>query len=799
MRKSFTLILLVLAAVSATAAPATPDRKKMPRIVETALDFSLKQSMLMYDVVKDMPGALPNTTKDGELVTSKSSGWTAGFFPGTLWYLYENTGREDVRAAAEVMTDRMAPEQYNKNSHDVGFMINCSYGNGFRLTGKEEYRKALINAGYSLSTRFNPAVGCTRSWKSRPKQGWDFIVIIDNMMNLELLTVASALTGDPACYEIAKTHANTTMRNHFRPDYSTFHVVNYSEKDGRIIGRQTAQGLADDSSWARGQAWGLYGYTMMYRQTGDSRYLDQAVHIGQYLMNHPKLPKDKVPYWDYNAPASKTTPRDASAAAIMASAYIELSQFVEDGALSAKFLRLAEQILTSLSGKAYTAKLGKNANYVLMHSTAHFPKGMFDTPLVYADYYYVEALMRYKRLLQGRPVVDACSVVTSNRDRQVWITNLDRIARPLLGNLAAGTLKKNMPVESNNSDLKKRFEVTHLEGLGRTIVGISPWLELGPDGTPEGRLRAEYIDLACKAITNAVDPESPDHLNFNVGRQPLVDAAFLAHGLLRAPTQLWGRLDQVTRARLAEELKSSRVIKPSETNWLFFTAMVEAALLEFTGECDMDRINYAFDRFKKDWYKGDGWYGDGAALHIDYYNSFVIQPMMMTVLDVLKKHGITVDLDGKDFMDIEKERYSRYAEIQERLVSPEGTYPVVGRSLCYRFGAFQALSDVCYRHLLPATMDPAQARCAITAVMSRQMGAPGTFDEGGWLRPGFAGHQPNIGERYISTGSLYLVCAGFIALGLPESDPFWSNPAADWTSKKVWMGTDVPADHAIKN
>ena len=388
---------------------------------------------------------------------------------------------------------------------------------------------------------------------------------------------------------------------------------------------------------------------------------------------------------------------------------------------------------------------------------------------------------------------------STNPDRQVWLSTLDRVARPLLSNLANGTLRQNMPVESISQDLAKRAAVTHLEGLGRTVVGIAPWLELGPDDTPEGRLRAEYIDLTVKAITNAVDPDSPDHLNFNKGRQPLVDAAFLAHGLLRAPTQLWGRLDDVTKARLAEELKSSRVIKPSQTNWLFFTAMVETALLEFTGDWDRSRVDYAFDCFKKDWYKGDGWYGDGPALHLDYYNSFVIQPMMMTVLDVLKKHDITVDFDGADFYSVESARYARYAEIQERLISPEGTYPIVGRSLCYRFGAFQAMSDVCYRHLLPERLDPAQVRCALTAVMKRQMAAPGTFDKDGWLRPGFCGNQPHIGENYISTGSLYLVCAGFIALGLPETDPFWSNPAADWTSKKGWAGVDLDADHAIKN
>ena len=781
------------------AAKVTPD-KKMTKLIDKQLEFCKEQSMRMYDVMKGLPKEeMPNTTKDGALQTCKTHNWVAGFFPGTLWYLFENSNDPAVKAAAEEMTQRMACEQNNRNTHDIGFMINCSFGNGFRLTGKEEYRTALVNAGNALATRFNPTVGCTRSWRPNKSRGWDFTVIIDNMMNLELLCVSSALTGELDNYNIAKTHANTTIRNHFRPDFSTFHVVSYDEATGKVLTRQTAQGLSDDSSWSRGQGWGLYGFTMMYRQTGDSKYLKQAIEIGKYIMNHPNMPKDKVPYWDYNAPASKTTPRDASAAALCASAYIELSQYVEDEALATSFLRLAEQMIKSLSSKNYLAKAGDNANFILKHCTAHHPKNLFDTPLVYADYYYVEAMMRYKRLLEGRPVVDVLTVASENPDRQVWISNLDRIARPFLSNLAKGTLKQNMPVESISPDLKKRFEVTHLEGLGRTIEGIAPWLELGPDNTPEGRLRAEYIDLSVKAIAQAVDPASPDHLNFNNGRQPLVDAAFLAHGLLRAPTQLWGNLDQVTRDRLAAELRSSRVIKPSETNWLFFSAMVEAALLEFTGECEMNRITYAFDRFKKDWYKGDGWYGDGPALHIDYYNSFVIQPMMVTVLDVLAKHGITIELDGKDFRPIENERYARYAEIQERLISPEGTYPIVGRSLCYRFGAFQALSDVAYRHLLPEIVDPAQVRCGITAIMKRQMSAPDTFDANGWLRPGFAGHQPSIGERYISTGSLYLVCAGFIALGLPESDPFWSNPAASWTSKKGWEGIDLPVDHAIKN
>ena len=383
---------------------------------------------------------------------------------------------------------------------------------------------------------------------------------------------------------------------------------------------------------------------------------------------------------------------------------------------------------------------------------------------------------------------------SENEDRDFWLSSMDRIARPVLTNLAEGTLKANMPVESLDSVKRPRRPFTHLEALGRTMTGIAPWLELGPDETPEGKLRAEYIDLSVRAISQAVDPESPDYLNFNDGKQPLVDAAFLAHGLLRAPTQLWPRLDSVTQERLVKEMKSSRVITPGNNNWLLFSAIIEAFLYEVTGECEFGPIEHAFDCFMNEWYKGDGWYGDGPAFHMDYYNSFVIHPMMMQVLDVLKKHC----LPGAEYYDTEAARYARFAAIQERLISPEGTYPAIGRSLAYRFGAFQALSDVCYRHILPKKLNPAQVRCALTAVMRRQMAAPGTFDSEGWLRPGFCGYQPHIGEYYISTGSLYLCTAAFIALGLPESDPFWSSEPAPWTSCLACNGTDLKADKSIK-
>lgn len=393
-RKLILTALLVSGAFNLLAAPATPSSKKLARSLDASLEFCLRQSMRMYETAKAEEGVTPaKTTRDGNIQMTKPDGWISGFFPGTLWYLYENSGGQSVRKAAEEMTARILPQQFNTNTHDIGFIMNCSAGNGYRLTGRADYREALINAGRSLATRFSPTVGCTRSWK-----GKNFRVIVDNMMNLELLCVASEFSGDGSLLDIANTHAATTMKNHFRPDYSSFHVVEYDEATGAVVVRKTAQGLADDSSWARGQGWGLYGYTMMYRKTGKKEYLDQAVNIGKFIMNHPNLPKDKVPYWDFDAPASKDTPRDASAASLIASAMLELSQFT-DGKTSKDFMKLAEKILLSLGSDAYRAKPGENHNFILMHATEHCRKDRYDHALAYADYYYVEALMRYKKLL----------------------------------------------------------------------------------------------------------------------------------------------------------------------------------------------------------------------------------------------------------------------------------------------------------------------------------------------------------------------------------------------------------------
>jgi hypothetical protein len=377
-------------------------------------------------------------------------------------------------------------------------------------------------------------------------------------------------------------------------------------------------------------------------------------------------------------------------------------------------------------------------------------------------------------------------------ERQFYVKTLTKIADPVLIALSQNKLKSTMPVEAKVA--KDRVYSTYLEAFGRLLDGMAPWLELGPDATEEGILRKKYIDLAVQGIKNATDSKSADFMNFNNGRQPLVDAAFFADALLRAPNQLWGNLDNQTKRNVIEALKSSRVINPSYSNWLMFSATIEAALQKFDKSGDMMRIDYAIKQHLL-WYKGDGMYGDGPNFHWDYYNSFVIQPMLLGVTKVLKDDG----LDRNNYYELMLSRSQRYAAIQERLISPEGTYPPIGRSLAYRFGAFQLLSNIALIHQLPEAIKPQQVRAALYAVIKRQIAMPGTFDGKGWLQIGFAGHQPKVGENYISTGSLYLCSEVFLVLGLPVNDSFWQGADADWTAKKAWNGEEIEIDHAFND
>lgn len=389
------------------------------------------------------------------------------------------------------------------------------------------------------------------------------------------------------------------------------------------------------------------------------------------------------------------------------------------------------------------------------------------------------------------PLARADQASAGATDRAYTVAVLTRTAEPVLTALAAGRLRERLPVHEWELS---RTNYAPLEALGRTLVGIAPWLELGPDETPEGKIRARFIDLTVRAVANATDPHSPDYMNFNQGGQPLVDAAFLAHGLLRSPTQIWARLSAAQQTNVIAALKATRVIKPYESNWLLFSAMVEAALWQFTGECELKPIEYAVGRHM-DWYLGDGTYGDGPEFHWDYYNSYVIQPMLLDVVSVCaeKQHPLGALLPRV------RARAERYAAVQERLISPEGTFPVMGRSSAYRFGAFQLLSTMALRHELPKSLDPGAVRSALTAVVRRMAEAPGTFDAHGWLQVGAVGHQPSIREGYISTGSLYLCLAGLAHLGLPADDAFWTAPAAPWTQKRIWAGDDLKPDHALPN
>jgi hypothetical protein len=394
-------------------------------------------------------------------------------------------------------------------------------------------------------------------------------------------------------------------------------------------------------------------------------------------------------------------------------------------------------------------------------------------------------------LLAGLLLAAKCPAQTGADDRAFAVQTLTRVAEPVLTALAEGKLKASLP---RHDWERSRKNFAPLEAFGRTLAGIAPWLELGPDDTAEGKARAHFIDLSVRSLANAADPHSPDFLNFNQGSQPLVDTAFLALGLLRAPQQLWGRLAAQPRSNLVAALKSSRVLKPGENNWLLFSATIEAALWQYTGECNLKPIEYAVQRHEQ-WYMGDGTYGDGAEYHWDYYNSYVIQPMLLEIVRVCaEQHHSLGDLRPKILA-----RAQRYAAVQERLISPEGTFPVLGRSSAYRFGALQVLAEVARLRALPPALKPAAVRGALTAVTRRMIEAPGTFDAQGWLQVGAVGHQPSIREPYISTGSLYLCLCGLVQLGLPANDPFWTAPAEPWTQKKIWSGQDVPADHAYED
>lgn len=395
----FCVGLFVVLMAGGCGSDKNKDIRELEVIVDNALEVARVQSVNMALALKDRPGLLPQTlTTDGELKTCKSDWWTSGFFPGVLWYLYEYTGDDDIETLAREFTRRVEDQKYAANHHDVGFVIFCSYGNGYRLTNDPEYRDVIRTAATSLSTRFDPLIGAIRSWDSAPwNEQWQYPVIIDNMMNLEILRWAANEFGINEFADIANTHAKTTMQDHIREDYSTYHVVSYDTVSGAPELKHTHQGYSHESTWARGQAWGLYGFTMMYRYTGNPEYLNMAAGMADFIIEHPDLPEDKIPYWDFDAPDIPNELRDASAGAIICSALLELSRYVDDDRAKI-YMNTARTQLRTLSSPPYIAEEGTNGNFILKHGVGNIPGGTeIDIPLTYADYYFVEALMRFNQ------------------------------------------------------------------------------------------------------------------------------------------------------------------------------------------------------------------------------------------------------------------------------------------------------------------------------------------------------------------------------------------------------------------
>lgn len=396
---------IICAILALTLVKSTLHAQKID--ISAVIQHAEKQTSVMLNEVEKVKASAnpelvsPRTLENGELKLVRSQDWTSGFFPGVLWFLYDFTKNNEWKEQAIKFTAEIEKEKTNGRTHDMGFKIYCSVGAGYRITNDPHYKEVIIESAKTLSTRFNPITGVIRSWDHN-RDKWVNPVIIDNMMNLELLFAATKLTGDSTYYKIAVSHANNTKKNHFRADYSSYHVVDYNPETGDIIKKTTHQGYSDASAWARGQAWAVYGYTLCYRETGDKAYLTQAENIAGFILNHRNMPKDLVPYYDFDAPGIPNEPRDASAAAVIASGLYELSTFSKNGNY---YKQTADKIMYSLN-KKYTSPIGKNKGFILLNSTGSKPfDSEVDVPLNYADYYYMEALLRKKNLLENKPVI----------------------------------------------------------------------------------------------------------------------------------------------------------------------------------------------------------------------------------------------------------------------------------------------------------------------------------------------------------------------------------------------------------
>lgn len=376
-------------------------------------------------------------------------------------------------------------------------------------------------------------------------------------------------------------------------------------------------------------------------------------------------------------------------------------------------------------------------------------------------------------------------------DRQVWADLCYKISQPVLENMSKGNFQKDFPLELSPTWDGRDTKVAYLETFARLMAGISPWLALPDDGTPEGKQRKQLHEWAIQAYKNAVDPNSPDKITWLTNTsQPLCDASYLVESFMRAPEATWGQLDEVTKKRYIEGLKSLRTIRPAYNNWLLFRAMVEVFFMSIGEDVDEYALSVGLQKMSE-WYLSDGWYSDGPEYAMDYYNSYVMHPMMVEVVEMCKKHKFSTPIS----LDLAVKRMNRFNTILERFISPEGAYPAVGRSVIYRMGAFQTLAMSAWKYGLPKDLTNGSVRSALTCVMKRMFAVDGNFDDKGYLRLGFAGHQPNLANYYSNNGSLYMTSLVFMPLGLPADHPFWTAPAEPWTSQKAWSGQEFPEDY----
>lgn len=376
-------------------------------------------------------------------------------------------------------------------------------------------------------------------------------------------------------------------------------------------------------------------------------------------------------------------------------------------------------------------------------------------------------------------------------DRQVWADLCYKISQPVLENMSKGNFQKDFPLELSPTWDGRDTKVAYLETFARLMAGISPWLALPDDGTPEGKQRKQLHEWAIQAYKNAVDPNSPDKITWLTNTsQPLCDASYLVESFMRAPEATWGQLDEVTKKRYIEGLKSLRTIRPAYNNWLLFRAMVEVFFMSIGEDVDEYALSVGLQKMSE-WYLSDGWYSDGPEYAMDYYNSYVMHPMMVEVVEMCKKYKFSTPIS----LDLAVKRMNRFNTILERFISPEGAYPAVGRSVIYRMGAFQTLAMSAWKYGLPKDLTNGSVRSALTCVMKRMFAVDGNFDDKGYLRLGFAGHQPNLANYYSNNGSLYMTSLVFMPLGLPADHPFWTAPAEPWTSQKAWSGQEFPEDY----